>query len=553
MGILKAYDLVEIMIDKFQGSIESLQDLDIFDSINIYIDGNFFLFTGYVESSMNEERLIGEAACQCVERLLDRISTVLSSRVNECKIYFDGERPEIKVIRRDRNNGKTTFSISEALKYFRFCLEQVNGLPFNVELVNLLYGESEHEMFQRRDARHPSLLLSDDSDLFHITFNYEKLHTRDIVILGNKKLNRFYRMDNDFHLYDDMPRLVFSSLMFLKGSDFTHPTFTPTMSSTFVRVWKDPPNWQCRAIKRDIIKRCERYRAKEVDIWNDLNSNKNVTINEKNEYFPPSRCSYRYIYKAVDVTAIIKDLLSMLISVNEQMTFRWNATSNKLNCSNNNYLNTVIWSVNYSLIGCNMQRYHQNEYNLSKNVNPLSFYVYMLFNLPLDECYGIITPVIFKSLFPYVMSRANNTFRDYKCECRIDKPRITMNREMFQCILKSYIEYGTSRRILDYENVEQLKRILNHQYSSSYDINWCLYSNERSIGYRSNTTNLTLPLLYERKPVNGTNGNVNRMLDILSLGEFADFVERHLTCKLFRHEREEAGSFFKRLTSSRHY
>lgn len=598
MGIQKAYDLIEHMVlqekrtlDKRRAQCIALdkikQNCNEFDDINVYVDGNLFLFSGNIDRNDANEEAIGDDACKYLIHLLYRISTIVN--INRILIYFDGERPNIKSTVSKIRKTFVKFNINDALNHF--IINIINSKE-NVEIINLHFGESEHEMFVRRDVSRPSLLLSDDSDLFHITFGYEKISTQDIVMIAGRKLERFYRMDSDFLRFSDMPRLVFATLMFLKGSDFTSNTITSTMSVTFIKQWLKPSNEECRLVKLALIKYCEQFINVENKIRSRINEDFNLTMNDiiemddedssdSNYYklIQQSRKSYGMVYNFIDVTFVMRLILKIIVYSTSCYKFSWNNSSKEQSNSNEmiNYIKTVMWSVNYSLIGCNMRRYNQTHY-VRKNISPLPFYAYLLLQHEL-ETLPILTPGIFKSLIQFIpipleMSDIGKCdFVTYHCTCvksdddnrKIMKSysnilqskhnnNVRLSYESFSCLLTAYMKYAKSRRFeLTYAQYDILENIKNHKYSEYYDLKWCLYPNDANINDYCTSTNIILPILLKRKRSKswdaGSFSNYLLMLDIRCANEYLNFVDSHLGVAIFSKEREESMRFFKKIST----
>ena len=148
---------------------------------------------------------------------------------------------------------------------------------------NLILGESENESFQRRDVNHPTLILTEDSDIFHIAYNYIKQSECDIVFIGTKYLKVLYDMSN---LNFEMPRLAFLILMMLKGSDFTDKIFTDSMCEAIAKIWtRSNINTKYRldicSKYKEINKISKEYYSKEkqIQIKNTSRTYESLTLN----------------------------------------------------------------------------------------------------------------------------------------------------------------------------------------------------------------------------------------------------------------------------------
>ena len=418
-----------------QTSTEHIEKISDYKSLNVYIDLPIFMFSGciaenkkkYNEESIYDETLVAETA---FEILYSNVCYLYAKfNINKIVCYIDGLRPNMKMFT-SRNRKKNNLNIQLTLKYL---CKLINENLRSIRLKNLILGESESESFQRRDVYHPTLILTEDSDIFHISYNYIKQSEYDIVFIGNKYLKVLYDMSN---LNFKMPRLAFLILMMLKGSDFTDKIFTDSMVEAIGKIWmKTNINTKYRldicSKYREINNISKDYYWKERQIQikntsrkyesltlNMINYNKILLIDDdddnKNSVMIPydynkslkyeiwkkyTNVIYRIpnIYSFTSVKTIIKLFLEILILLKRKKShigFNWNACNNKnknkrinndSNCdvctrlnettSIDSIINSITWSVNYSSIGSFYQFYDDTLYYKYTLVNtPFNFY-----------------------------------------------------------------------------------------------------------------------------------------------------------------------------------
>ena len=452
MGIPSFYKLLKDLSIP-QTTLDYLSKISECKPINIYIDLPIILFSGCIsENKKNisnttyDESLVAETAFKILH--LNILNAKKKFKINKIICYTDGIRPSMKIYtsthRKSVSNSKS-FNTQKALKYL---CDLINSNLTSVELRNLIIGESESECFNRRDVNFPSLILTDDSDVFHISYKYTKQTEYDLVFIGTKYFRSLYDMSNiDFN----MPRLAFLVLLMLKGSDFTEKIFTDTMVLALAKIWMTSNvNTKLRVDicdkYKEINKIAHKYKNKEIEIQHQNTSDtfKPIILNKVNcEYViltDEESCSevldddkstiikrIPNIYNYSCVSKIVKLFIEILILLkrkNTHLTFRWNASNNKIrkyytairnnddnnnknNISNNSnntraILNALTWAVNYSSIGA-FYRYYEDTiyYEYAILHRPFNFYASMLKSDHSIMNESVMTLTIFNRKFVY--------------------------------------------------------------------------------------------------------------------------------------------------------
>ena len=382
-----------------QTSVEYLRKISESKPLNVYIDLPIFMFSGCIMENRRhicnsvvtatyDERLVAQTAFRILN--LNILDIFNKFHINKIVCYIDGIRPNMKIYTSTyrKSISNSVFNTQLGLKYL---CELINNNLREVELRNLIIGESEHEAFTRRDINYPTLILTDDSDVFHISYKYTPQSDHDLVFIGNKYIRTLYDMTNiDF----GMPRLAFLTLLMLKGSDFTEKIFTHSMVLAIAKVWmKSNVNTKLRL---DISSRYKKinqisqmYANRELEVQcrntssnlepltlNTINYEKIlikeddeqsfgssvtfksssddevldkisvVTSNSTTELFDKSskyvvmkkfnkkrvikRISNIYDYSSVkEIVKLFLEILILLKRKNTHITFRWNASNNR--------------------------------------------------------------------------------------------------------------------------------------------------------------------------------------------------------------------------------
>ncbi|UVX94872.1 FEN-1 [Callinectes sapidus nudivirus] len=349
--------------------------------LNLYFDGTFFMFSGLIQQNLNFEgtsyisQKVAETACTIIYNKVTKFAK--NKRINEVHIFFDGIRPTSKkktmALRKMKNSPNK--NIPEIINHMIYILNDHNYI-----ITNLVIGESEHEMMIHRDVSHATILISDDSDLFHISYARHSRTFNDFVYINMKADNMIYDIAKIHEKnFRRMPRLVFTLLCSLKGSDFTHNMFTATMMRAILSIYSNNKrNESATKIINDIAKKTDNFRESEIQVEYKL-SKMNVVC--YNNYEEGAIETISGIYDTSSVCWVIHQLLKLLLV--SDMPFTWNRMQKQTIEVSDNYIDDIskqiaalTWSVNYSLIGCRYDEYF-NVIDFPTNIDYFKFYYYI--------------------------------------------------------------------------------------------------------------------------------------------------------------------------------
>lgn len=373
--------------------------------IDIYIDGSFYLYTGFIPVNLKNENVyddykVANTVFELIENSLMKIKE-FNINIGTVRVYFDGKKPVCKyktMTQRRKRNIKI-----QGLQNIRAHLCRMLN-DANVELHNLIIGEAEHEMFIHRNASRPSIMLTDDSDLFHIAYGYDSRTVNDIAFMGVKSFNFTCNLEDLYGTFQNMPKIMFVVLCALKGSDFTCDTITTTMFKAVLFEFRNPSSERIKHILDKIYILGKKYKDIEIKVqykvakWKASLYNEIEFENDCNDSMYPDDYNdddagvsdYERIddvYEIADVILCIKYMLYILKFTSYK--FRWNSTSK---CEANepsliieewykdaifNQMQVVHWTVNYSLIGSRYIKYF-NEINQPSFMPTFAFYYAIL-------------------------------------------------------------------------------------------------------------------------------------------------------------------------------
>uniref|UniRef100_A0AAU8GC55 Uncharacterized protein n=1 Tax=Faxonius propinquus nudivirus TaxID=3139431 RepID=A0AAU8GC55_9VIRU len=400
MGIYEFASIRNTYIKKT--NITDIKEITKNCSANIYIDGSFYLFSGLVAENIDKygkynEIAVAHTALQTILRQIDYMHEN-NVTINKIYFYYDGLRPSIKKqTQLKRRQNKKTISIENVMYYLAEFLNKHS----NIDIYNLLLGEAEHEIFLRRDFKRPTIIMTDDSDVMHIAYNYKMESLNDYVFICLKRYIFIYNM-NDFNL--QLPTLAFKILMMLLGSDFTNSVFTKSMVFTLLDIWNMKKNninpiiikfidrindisnsyidkeQMCRKINRsknsitaNIVLSNNRY-----DVSNDIYFTRKFKYETYENITIPS---IQPIYSMYDIYQIIRLFLLILFIQKQSRIYLSHISKHKQHRVSNtwNELQSIYWSVNYSTIGCFMSNYSDNSYELTLQLSNIDFFNDILF------------------------------------------------------------------------------------------------------------------------------------------------------------------------------
>ena len=347
--------------------------------VNVYIDGSFYTYTGFISQNLSSDgtyyipNLVAQTVCNSIESSISKIRK-LKFEIDNIYVFFDGVKSYSKqqTILKRRQKKQTCANMN---KIVNTIIRNFNDLGYIIN--NLAIGEAEHEMFIYRNTSNPSIFLTDDSDMFHISYGYNSRTFNDYAFLGTKSLNftcDLYKLKECN--FKNMPKLVFTTLCGLKGCDYTYDTFTKSMYITAIKEFINPSNHDCLLIVEELKNFCKRFKKFEFLTISNIHSHlKPIIYNsltEEKDYVTISG-----IYTINDVCFVIKLLLKLLIC--SSYKFQWNKTQHTF-CKDDGILaqiQTLTWTVNYSLIGCRYNKYFENI-SYPQKLDIFTFYATLL-------------------------------------------------------------------------------------------------------------------------------------------------------------------------------
>ncbi|UVT30816.1 FEN-1 [Penaeus vannamei nudivirus] len=380
---------------------DNLSDLDTYVNkkvkVNVYIDGPLYLYIGCVNSNIDLDDCttynslkVAESAAAFIYNTVAKIQKY--RKILNVYVYFDGKRPAAKmatVKKRLREfkckmedgeeiylEKKISLDVKEATFHLCNILNTHNYLMCNLEI-----GESEHEMITHRNVNFPSIILTDDSDAFHIAYGYEDMTCNDYIFICTRKLQQMYNI-HKLQKELRMPKAAFALLCFLRGSDFTTSTFTSTMVNVILEEFKNPLNKIVKSMCNQLLtfSRSERNIAMKNQASPPIIKN---NYNQNNTEIEP-------VYTERDVIDMIRSFLLILLRSKKQ--FRWNSFDKSIYCDHmdvaisaiQEHVKCLTWALNYSLIGCKF-----SEYNEPVNMPPKIEH-FLFYHLVLDQEYDVL-------------------------------------------------------------------------------------------------------------------------------------------------------------------
>lgn len=200
----------------------TLTHLDDSVIYNVVVDGTLVLFKGLADRTQaHDEFNISRDAKQ----YLDSIIRSFNFRIGSVKVYIDGISPTMKT--RTSKNRIRVFDVKKATGYF-VDLCKTSGM----EVIELMYGESEMQMLLERDPNTPTVAITNDSDVYTLCYGKKWKHP---VYLHN----RYNFINLTSFSIEDMHRNIFVSLILLTGTDYTQSLFTESMSLAIIKCYEN--------------------------------------------------------------------------------------------------------------------------------------------------------------------------------------------------------------------------------------------------------------------------------------------------------------------------
>lgn len=368
MGISEFREVKDTFIG--QTSLKVIKDkVKNSTSVDVYVDGSFFLYTGFINENMGpngkyQPELVAKTVSDVIHSNITKIKQMVP--VGTVYIYFDGQKPFSK--QKTMNLRRLKRPLYTNMTEIKNCIiESLNA--HNYIMNNLVLGEAEHEMFNNRDKKRPSIMLTDDSDIFHITYDYETKTYNDYVFVATKGLKFTCNLNDLKSNFNNIPKSVFTLLCGLKGSDFTHDTITNSMLRIIISELQiKGSTMQIGDVIDDIFSYTKDYAKKERAVEDIISKCEVFVYNNIDE--DAEFTTIEGIYSMEFVCICAKYLLTILRYTKKSYTMNRTQKCKSLEVESiYEQLKALTWYMNYSLIGCRYDKYFENaEYPTDLNV-----------------------------------------------------------------------------------------------------------------------------------------------------------------------------------------
>ena len=430
MGIVQLNKLINCYFHDIECAIPTASQY------NLSFDGSLFLFSGCVSQALQVSNNAHDSQINrqydeeiLVQIALKNITEYISKLPNYKNVYFfvDGIKPMNKSYTSSNRIMNKSFNPHNAMSML-LDLIRVH-LPF-VKICQFKIGESEHEFFLKRDRSLPNILLTNDTDLFHIAYDYLKGSEQDIVyyiqkhnvdVPTNNNNYSFAKIDRpktlkcfqlgklNFEKYG-IPKVIFSTISFLKGSDYTPSFISPTMADALIAIFlrynrSGVDNSGINIIIEKLInygtyfRKFERIRMAKINNdftpdqleRLDIEGNRIEKIDNATKNFDGNIDGVRVlndVYDMISVERILTLLMVLLVQIKKESLgkFQWcrsnsiiNLTLDDIRSKKINFLQLLTWSLNYSLLGSTFSQYDV-PYSWVYRIPQTAIYSYMLYN-----------------------------------------------------------------------------------------------------------------------------------------------------------------------------
>lgn len=202
----------------------TLSSIDNSIPYNIYADGNLVLHKGAYNHCI-DPYVIAENAYNHFMLLVNGLRR--NYDIRRVMIYIDGVSPTMKQKTSQRRHHHVKFDVHTALDHFKTLFDNQS-----VDIKQLELGESEMQMILERDTSVASLLVTSDSDVYHVA--YDRCHdTAPLYLLTNGP--SFVDLTN--FTVRGMPRNLFTCIVLLMGTDYTQSLVTSTMVMSIIECF----------------------------------------------------------------------------------------------------------------------------------------------------------------------------------------------------------------------------------------------------------------------------------------------------------------------------
>ncbi|CAD6222446.1 GSCOCT00014060001.2-RA-CDS [Cotesia congregata] len=305
MGIYNINRVCKDLLEK--ASIKIPKDLDC----KIYVDGLVVWYCGHLSEQLNKR-----VATKKLTTVLNQLEFEFKFNVKRIKIYFDGTPPAYK-----KNSQNYRPRLARAIESWG------RELMFNdkrIQVVRLQHGEAESECFFQRNGKLASIIITNDTDIYHIVYRYQRLTVNDNVY--------FYIIDKkelfDASLFETiLNKNAFKLLIFLRGSDYNDPLFTPQMVKSIL----------------DLINSKKNFNIDDNRYFKIINK-----INDIMTHLTPHNINKCICYFIL--------LLGFIKNRSDEVLFEWPRFNE--NFILKEYYKLLMWMINYSNIGRNIRDYN---------------------------------------------------------------------------------------------------------------------------------------------------------------------------------------------------
>lgn len=190
----------------------------------VIFDGLFFIYSSYSAEMTMEDFL--EKILNTIEWHLRRLIAIAPNNMRNFDAIFmlDGKSPSAKKWTQSHRK-YIDMNVSQIKFQLKTILESSKGIKFEI----LDVGEVECEAFHQ--FKSPRLILTNDTDMFHIAYNYPKENENDIAIYATKNFNKIYDFSATLQTID---RNLMKFILFCSGTDYSDSLFTKTMYSKII-------------------------------------------------------------------------------------------------------------------------------------------------------------------------------------------------------------------------------------------------------------------------------------------------------------------------------
>lgn len=254
MGIKNFNNIFKIYIDAY-----TTVDVPQTCAYKVVVDGNLILHKGIYKDTVDCDQVAFNAF-----DYLSRTLRTLRTRcpVHSVAVYFDGVSPNMKMgVQKSRKRVPYKVNIKSSIARFQELCDETD-----MSTVKLAYGESELEMILDNYREHPLVLVTSDTDVFHVA--YKRCTDHPLYLYNNGKFVDLSRFS-----VGGLSRNVFSMIIILMGTDYSQSFLTATMIKAILfaaKVSSASLEAKFRTIDAANLERCDEWRAALVALFDIL-------------------------------------------------------------------------------------------------------------------------------------------------------------------------------------------------------------------------------------------------------------------------------------------